>query len=130
MKGVDYSKNKTPPDYKCSKCGATGVKLWQENRIGCCPLLCANCAAEIEKIDIADIDADGRRSSDFGSGRTDHIGDQLPAVPTENGVGFWAYTATPNEGCEWWRKLLTRVLIQKKPKKVSVKKSKKKNKKK
>jgi len=48
---VDYSKNKTPPGYKCSKCAATGVKLWRDYQtfLHHQSLLCLNCACREQK---------------------------------------------------------------------------------
>ncbi len=45
---VDYSKIETPPGYKCSKCGATGVKLWRDYQTSLenQTLVCLNCACK------------------------------------------------------------------------------------
>jgi hypothetical protein len=45
---VDYSKAETPPGYKCSKCGATGVKLWRDYQtfLNHQSLLCLSCACQ------------------------------------------------------------------------------------
>ena len=109
MKGVDYSKNKTPRDYKCSKCGATGVKLWRTKYQT--TLLCADCAAKEEGEDISTLDSNGKHLNDMGS-NTRQIGLFLPAIPTEDGIGFW--TSAPKSGWNWWRKLPNRKQVQKK----------------
>jgi len=45
---VDYSKAETSPEYKCSKCGVTGVKLWRDYQtfLEDQSLLCLSCACE------------------------------------------------------------------------------------
>lgn len=57
----------------------------------------------------------GRRNAravpaDESSGRTDTIGWRVPAVPTEDGEGFWGYSSVPPEGVAWWRALPTRAV--------------------
>ena len=43
---------------------------------------------------------------DFAPGyRTDQIGWYVPAVPDEQGMGYYWYTTVPPEGCEWWDRL-------------------------
>ena len=103
---VDYSKKEPPVDYKCAECGATGCKLWREYQTVSPKLLCANCAAKDQKKDISDIDTEGRRHNTAG-GRTDQIGWYVPAVPVEEGDGFWGYTSVPQAGCDWWKDLPT-----------------------
>ncbi len=102
---VDYSKNETPVDYKCAKCGATHVKLWREYQTVSPQLLCAKCAGADQGKDITGIDAGGFCHSDMG--KTDQIGWYVPAVPDEEGVGYWGYTSVPDAGVKWWRKLPT-----------------------
>ena len=94
-----------PENYKCAQCGATGCKLWREYHTVSPQLLCARCAAADQREDVSDIDAYGRRS--FHGGRIDQIGWYVPAVPTEEGGGYWGYTSVPQPGCNWWRKLPT-----------------------
>lgn len=104
---VDYFKKETPPNYKCHKCGATGCKLWRQYQtfLEHQTLLCANCAAKDQKEDIGDIDARGRRSSEFG--KTNQIGWYIPAVPTKENDTYWGYTTTPGVGFRWWYRLPT-----------------------
>lgn len=33
------------------------------------------------------------------------IGRYVPAIPTEDGVGYWGFTAVPEAGIRWWRNL-------------------------
>lgn len=109
MKGVNYSVESTvkfvPPDYKCGKCGATGIKLWREYMTVNPRLLCAVCASEEENENIADIDSKGIRTGKYD--RTDQISGYVPAVPDEEGVGYWGYTSVPPEGVNWWKALPT-----------------------
>lgn len=99
----------TPPaTYCCSKCGASGVKLWRlyQTFLNYNELTCAKCSGEAEGESIEGIDADGKIASEFG-GRTDTIGWRVPAVPTVEGDTFWGYTSVPQAGCDWWYKLPT-----------------------
>ena len=107
---VDYSKIETPPNYVCSECGASGIKLWRDYQtfLEHQSLLCAKCAAKEQKKDISDIDKDGRRKTEHGI-RTDQIGWRVPAVPTEENDTYWGYCSVPSAGCEWWRRLPTLV---------------------
>lgn len=106
MKQVDYSKAVTPPDYKCGNCDATGIKLWREYQTFQPELRCAVCAAQDQHKDISDIDSEGMHSSDLG--RTDQIGWYVPAVPDEEGAGYWGYTSVPEAGVDWWKRLPTK----------------------
>ncbi len=105
---VDYSKTETPPSYKCRNCGATGCKLWRlyQTFPHHQSLLCAKCAAKDQKMDVSDIDTDGKHGGELG-GRTDQIGWYIPAVPTEENDTFWGYTSVPDAGVRWWRSLPT-----------------------
>jgi len=103
MNGVDYSKKTVPADYKCGSCGATGVKLWREYQTVSPALRCCNCAAKEQGKDIHDIDANGMRL-----GKTDQIGWYVPAVPDQEGVGYWGYTSVPDAGVRWWKRLQTK----------------------
>lgn len=107
VKGVDYSEAIAPDDYKCSNCDATGIKLWRMYQSFPRRLLCASCTAEGQNENIDDIDAEGYRSSKFG-GRTDQIGCFVPAIPDEEGSGWWGYTSVPPAGVDWWRNLPTK----------------------
>lgn len=105
---VDYSKIETPPGYKCSKCGATGCKLWRDYQtfLEYQDLVCAKCAAGEQGKDISTIDDKGFRKIEHGM-RTDQIGWRVPAVPTVEGDTFWGYTSIPPDGCAWWVNLPT-----------------------
>jgi len=103
---VDYSKNKTPKGYVCSKCNSTDVKLWRQYNtfLDHIELMCVKCAGEAEGKDVSNIDDNGMIDSDV-NGKTDQIGWLIPAVPTSEGDSFWGYTSVPQDGCDWWRKL-------------------------
>lgn len=105
MNGVNYSSTTTPPEYKCGDCGTTGVKLWREYQTMQPNLFCAHCAAKDQGKSISGIDANGMRPSDLD--QTDQIGWLVPAVPDEEGVGYWGYTSVPEAGVNWWKKLPT-----------------------
>ena len=105
MKQVDYSGG-TPPDYKCGKCGKAGIKLWRESHTFSPDLRCAVCAAADQDENISDIDSEGKTTCTYG-GRSDQIGRYVPAVPDEEGVGYWGYTSVPWRGVIWWRQLPT-----------------------
>lgn len=103
MDNVNYASGLTPPEYKCSLCGKTGVKLWRPYQTMCPDLFCAECAAKDQGKDISTMDAKGLRHD--GRVPTDTIGWLVPAVPDEEGTGYWGYTSVPAEGVEWWQAL-------------------------
>jgi hypothetical protein len=106
MKTVDYSKTTTPKDYKCANCGATGCKLWREYQTSSPQLLCVDCAAKEEGKDITSMDERGFRDIGQGlRGKTNQIGWYVPAVPDEEGIGYWGYTSVPEAGVKWWERL-------------------------
>jgi hypothetical protein len=105
MDKVDYSQAVTPGRYRCGTCQVSGVKLWREYQTFSPGLLCARCAAEDQGKDISNIDAEGSHRGDMG--RTDTIGWYVPAVPCEDGEGYWGYTSVPQAGVTWWRRLPT-----------------------
>jgi len=106
MKNVSY-KAAPPAAYKCQSCGAHGVKLWREYQTSPnhTKLLCGACALEDQKKS-GPIDDTGLRLCEDGWS-TDQIGWLVPAVPDEEGHGFWGYTSVPQAGVEWWRGLPT-----------------------
>ncbi len=138
MGPVDYAAAVPPSLYRCTTCGAFGCKLWREYQTFAnhTELVCCDCAGRSQKKDMSDIDAEGRRMSFYRltrrqrryrarhgtvgrrgarmvpaqepSGRTDQIGWRVPAVPTEDGEGFWGYSSVPDDGVKWWRALPTR----------------------
>lgn len=103
---VVYSSGKTPKKYKCAKCKVTGVKLWREYQTFSPQLLCADCAVKDQKKNYV-VNADGKVEDEHGD-RSDQIGWYVPAVPDEEGAGYWGYTSVPQEGVNWWKQLPTR----------------------
>jgi hypothetical protein len=100
---VDYSKSSVPSFYCCHNCKKRGVKLWR-NYNHTEPILCAHCAGRDQGKDISGLDQNGMRPDEL-VGMSDQIGWFIPAVPTEDGNGFWGYTSVPKEGVIWWRRL-------------------------
>ena len=105
-KPMMYAEGAIPENYRCSKCGAFGVKLWRQSQtfLNHIKLHCALCALEAEG-EAGPVDNDGRRDSEYGM--TDQIGWLVPAVPDEECETYWGYTSIPKAGVKWWRKLPT-----------------------
>lgn len=107
---VDYSQNKTPSFYRCSKCGAQNCKLWYlklDDYKTRKKLMCAICSAKEQSIDIENIDAKGRYISPSGH-IVDTIKLRLPAVLQANGdIYLYNSQIIPLEACQWWHKLST-----------------------
>lgn len=112
---VDYASGKAPHDYRCRDCGAHGVKLWRIASTFCIELRCADCARAYSDTDHGKVDAEGYclsyrkdRRGGYSAERSDQIGPCVPAVPDEEGQGYWGYTSVPEAGVRWWRALPTR----------------------
>jgi hypothetical protein len=101
---VNYLLQDVPDEYTCTSCGKTNVKLWRPYQSQPSHLLCATCAGRDQGKDVSTIDETGKRI-DEGAGRTDQIGWYVPAVPDEEGTGYWGYTSVPAAGVAWWRRL-------------------------
>lgn len=103
---VNYALNKIPLDYRCDHCNIHGVKLWREYQTiaTATKLLCAHCAGKNQGEDVGQIDERGRIISKI-AGRTDQIGNLLPAVPVEGDDTYWGYTSVPEDGVDWWKNL-------------------------
>jgi hypothetical protein len=88
-------KQKTQDWYKCSDCGAAGVKLWRQT----CVML-----SEIEIKCKECTEADQNKNLEPPS---DQIGWCVPAVPDsfEVGATYWGYTSVPQDGVNWWKSL-------------------------
>lgn len=105
-----YTDSKPPKKYKCSDCNAQGIKLWREYQTFTPKLYCLSCAIKRSgperKIDINTFRPDGQHELleySWGKGQFgDSIGWYVPAVPDEEGMGFWGYTSVPQTGCVWW----------------------------
>lgn len=107
---VNYSQKNTPDKYRCEECGASEVKLWREYGVSNPRLLCCICAGRISKRDISNIDNKGRII--FRSYKTDTIGWFVPAIPDEEGTGYWGYSSVPDDGIVWWEGLSTKPEIE------------------
>lgn len=103
MSKFSYSDKTVPSTYVCSKCGKAHVKLWRRYQSFNPELLCAECAGENQKKDISQMDANGMIPGEFGL--SDQLGWYIPAVPDEEGVGYWGYTSVPETGVIWWKAL-------------------------
>jgi len=112
---ISTSKSEFPVfrKYRCSNCGASGVKLWRQYQTfaDCIELLCANCACTDQKKDVSKLDGEGRyEDEDLGGGqRCDSIGWLVPACPVIEKDGrfetYWGYTSVPQKDVDWWRAL-------------------------
>ena len=81
-----------------------GCKLWRQYNtlVSYLVLLCVDCAMK-DQNEVIDVSQDGSYLSEFG--RTDQIGNLIPAVPTEDGLSYWGYTFVPEIGVLWWKYL-------------------------
>ncbi len=125
-----YSDSVIPPQYHCGKCGAAGVKLWRDYNTfieyqSLLSLLCGACACaeqtgrgksytvrqdETGRVAVTttyDPDKEPTLYKYYGGLDVggDQIGWRVPAVPTEDGNGFWGYSSVPERGVAWWNRL-------------------------
>lgn len=100
-RAMEYHLQSTPDTYRCSVCGAGGVKLWRQAATFAPATFCARCASQHERVDISQMTVSGEVPSRFGL--TDKIGNLVPAVPS--GDTYWGYTSVPAEAVVWWRVL-------------------------
>lgn len=100
---IDYTKAATPKEYVCAKCHGDKCKLWREYQTFNPQLLCVLCAARDQTITIGKMTEAGRYAGKYGF--TDQIGWYVPAIPDEEGAGYWGYTSVPEAGIKWWRAL-------------------------
>lgn len=104
LKGFDTS------FYACSKCGASGCKLWRDSGFFSFKLFCGICAQKGREkgspLQIPDEKGmfDWYCNGEIIPPRTDQINGKLPAVPTEDG-NYWGYTSVPNPALNWWYSL-------------------------
>lgn len=104
--------------YKCNNCGIHGCKLWREYQTFNPCILCANCTIyDQSKPNISSlsnrkykiiIDSDGMYTNDYGI-KSDAIGWYVPAIPDEEGSGYWGYSSVPTHAISWWKKLPTSI---------------------
>lgn len=92
-----------PADYLCKICRATGIKLWRDTGFaGPFDLSCFNCACQV----LGPLRPDD--SGDFRAHTSDQLGNLVPAVPTKDGLGYWGYSAVPDDAVDWWYSLPNR----------------------
>lgn len=96
--------------YRCTECGAEGVKLWREymtfaNHTDLYCVTCAEksshahgskCRVEMPRIGQPGVDIEKEHYY------SDQIGGLVPAVPDVEGGHFWGYTSVPQDRCKWW----------------------------
>jgi hypothetical protein len=120
-----------PPAYKCGECGVAGVKLWRDYNafLSYQTLRCCDCAIreqnnEERAFTVQISDGNGvvvgtqysRKSPLYSLDQNgpelggDQIGWRVPAVPTEDGMTMWGYTAVPDVGVHWWKRIPLRKL--------------------
>lgn len=99
-----YADSGVPRGYICGECGAAGGKLWRlyQTFLNHQELRCQECA-------VKNAEAHGYTYPDPDFPTTDQIGGMIPAVPTEEGDTYWGYTSVPQAGCDWWRRLPSKV---------------------
>lgn len=102
---MNHSESKTPENYICAECGTKGVKLWREHAVT--PnhqvLRCVECACKKACV-TGTVGIDGRIKLESGE-MTDQIGSLLPAIPTKELDGYWAYVSVPEKYIDWWKAL-------------------------
>lgn len=97
----DTSKIKMPENYKCTKCGIHGHKMWRQYNTFAdfIELMCVRCAEKEEKTSLY------FRSLHCGDRiKSDTIGGLVPAIPDGEG-SYWGYTSVPEAECQWWYNL-------------------------
>ena len=101
------SKLKIPTYYKCSKCGATGIKLWRDNNPTAPTLLCFDCAEENQNEYIKAMDHDGKHADPTGvlEPTIYNIGILIPAIPNETDHTYFEMNSVPDKNFDLWKKL-------------------------
>ena len=100
-----YRTGECPKHYKCTKCGASKVKLWRQvnTMANCIELLCGPCAMENQG-KTGHLNEDGTRIDKYGQ-TIDQIGWLVPAIPDEENYTYWGYSSVPSSGVRWWKAL-------------------------
>ena len=105
---INYVENRVSPLYHCARCLRMGIKLWRPSSTFAVELVCARCAAEEEHEETnvcVTMNAAGRHVNSLGWD-TFQIGSYVPAIPTEDGFGYYWYSELiPAEASGWWQRL-------------------------
>lgn len=99
-----YLNSETPLYYICQRCSLSGVKLWRDTNTFAPTksLRCASCCLEEQKLS-GPVTEEGKIKTPYGE--SDQIGCLVPAIPDEEGEGYWGYTSVPQAGVLWWKRL-------------------------
>ena len=107
-----YNNPLVPVGYECGVCGTFGSKMWRLNTAGSTDLFCVYCAAKREGKKPEEIDESGRTPHEhFSEVRFFEIGGLLPAIPDEEGTGYWFSSSAPEAAWLWWENLPTRPVL-------------------
>jgi hypothetical protein len=89
-----YADRTTPEGYSCHECGKSGIRLYRDYNtfLDHLDLLCTACLSSRKDVHV-----------DYA--QPCHLGDMVPAIPTEEGDTFWGFTSVPAAGCLWWYNL-------------------------
>lgn len=100
-----------PGGYSCKKCGVQGCKLWRESHTYNIPVapMCCDCISNLKKVDINQINNNGQVPFHLAGMWIDQFGGCVPAVPSEDGSGFYGYGSIPQAGANWWYNLPNRI---------------------
>lgn len=101
MTSEPYSEAWLPPDYICQECECHGDKLWRRYQTFMPEVLCGPCVVK----KFPPNDSLWRDRSSYLTGEGDQLGWFVPCVPTEDNSTYWGYTAVPQAGVEWWKRL-------------------------
>jgi Zn ribbon nucleic-acid-binding protein len=109
-----YDGKKTPAGYKCTKCGATDLKLWRYYNafVSHQELFCVDCGLARDYQGgpkTTEVAEDG--THDFYGMRSTELNGLIPAVPTEDGETFWGFSSVPGDGVAWWKTLPLRAWL-------------------
>ena len=67
-------------------------------------LLCCDCAAQDQSEDISSMNEQGYRVGRFQD-KDYTIGSFVPAIPDQEGLGYWGYMSIPKAGIDWWERI-------------------------
>ncbi len=108
VSNVNYDSLVCPPDYKCDKCGAHGVRLYRDYQTFAdhTRLLCTKCTIRSQKFNAIDDNRYGLYG-DLNDPKNIlyQIKWMVAAVPVEGDDTYWGYTSVPQRGVIWWERL-------------------------